>query len=100
MSLMMNRKEVNHLIIGGQQFDKSYVNRKVEIVDSSNWFVYLGESVNSDGKIKLTSSAEVPYLKTGTECVIFAKYKDAIFVGWENGDGLGWIATKNAEFIK
>ena len=78
--MLMNGKEVNHLIIGGEKYDKSYVGRKVRLVKDC---VTRGYISNSYGE-HLVAEGNAGVMLAGSENTIIATYKDwvSIYGGW------------------
>ena len=106
--MLMNGKEVNHLIIGGEQFDKSYVGKKIKAISpEGHWMVYYTNIINVDGSYPHSNT----FIDVGDTFVILAKYKNMIFVANPMDDsaknntnptkgvGYGWIPIDHAKFI-
>lgn len=113
--MLMNGKEVNHLVINGETFDKSCVGKRAKIVatkgDNSN-NIYMGIRVNADGSISSdTSDGYYHTAKIGDECVTIASYKNVFYItnitgdSWHgsnhSGDGVGqgWLKKENLQFL-
>ena len=99
--MLMNGKEVNHLVINGDKFDKSYVGLKVKI---NNVSLPLYSELTVDGDIG-------DYLSTAdsrvTDFTILAKYKDKVYIArsFEDhnnqfGAAFGWTDISNVTVLK
>lgn len=88
--MLMNGKEVNHLIIGGEQFDKSYVGRKVRLVKDCLMRGYIS---NNFGLESLDRQGNAGTMLAGSENTIIATYKD-----WVSIYG-GWVKKTDVELI-
>lgn len=106
--MLMNGKEVNHLVIGGETFDKSYIGRKVKIAPSSGAaFIHFFPAVNGNGTLRDLDNTNFA-VNRGDEFIILAKYMDCIFIASSpatnvNGNstsiGFGWIYVKDITFL-
>lgn len=78
--MLMNGKEVNHLIIGGETFDKSYVGRKVRLLKDCVTRGYISSSYGDH----LVAEGNAGVMLAGSENTIIATYKDwvSIYGGW------------------
>lgn len=99
--MLMNGKEVNHLVINGDRFDKSYVGLKIKINKGS---LPLYGELTFDGDI-------ANYLSTAdsrvTDFTILAKYKDKVYISrsFEDpnnayGAAFGWTDISNVTVLK
>ena len=109
--MLMNGKEVNHLVINGDRFDKSYVGKRVKITPTSGAsFLHFYPAVNGDGTLR--DFTDLNYIvDRGDEVIILAKYMDCIFIANSknppatnaNGNrpdiGFGWIDVKDVTFL-
>ena len=106
--LLMNGKEVNHLIASGEQFDKSYVGKKIKAISPEGTsMVYYTDRINVDGNYHPNNTV----INVGDTLVILAKYKNMIYVANpmddsaknntvpNKGIGYGWIPIDHAKFI-
>ena len=110
MSLIMNGKEVNHLIVSGEQFDKSYVGKRGTLVSTNNVRnIYLYNRVNTDGSGDWGQvNGSIPTAVAGDQCDILAAYKDMFYIAnvgvdWHGsvvsgpGCGQGWVPKSNVK---
>ena len=109
--MLMNGKEVKHLVINGETFDESYIGRKVKITPTSGaWSLHFYPAVNGDGTLR--DFTDFNYIvERGDEFIILAKYMDCIFIANSknppatnaNGNrpdiGFGWIYVKDVTFL-
>lgn len=100
MSLMMNGKEVNHLIISGEQFDKSYTaGVKAKVVGLNP---YIG-TIKKDGTIVSGLPGGGGWSKSRGDIVtVIGIYKNAaaILAGDRDTISTGnWISLNDIEFI-
>ena len=97
--MLMNSKEVNHLIIGGQQFDKSYFGKHLKIKASN---VFSGGHLNAEGKYYISQLNSRSEISVGEECICLVKFNNYIFVvpvKWRNSDRDCWISISDVEFL-
>ena len=87
--MLMKGKEVNHLIIDGETFDKSYVGRKVRLVKDCVTRGYISSSYGDH----LIAEGNASVMLAGSENTIIAIYKD-----WVSIYG-GWVKKTDVELI-
>ena len=95
--MLMNGQKVNHLIISGETFDKSFdVGIKVKTIRDAR----TGE-IDELGRIINPSSANGGffYVPQGTIIPVIARYKNAVCMASGYGSYSGWISIDNIEFI-
>ena len=95
--MLMSGQKVNHLIIGGETFDKSFdAGIKVKTIRDAR----TGE-IDELGRIINPSSANGGYLYVpqGTIIPVIARYKNAVCMASGYGSYAGWISIDNIEFI-
>lgn len=100
MSLMMNGKEVNHLIISGEQFDKSYTaGVKAKVISSMAWI----GSVRKNGTIANGTVGGGGYAKSlGDIVTVIGIYKNAAAILTDDRENINfgsWISLNDIEFI-
>lgn len=101
--MLMNGKEVNHLIIDGETFDKSYEQGvKVKIVPADGRPNADVGNVDFAGQITGMGGAVV---SGGNICIALAKYKNAIYIinspNITNIHATGyWVSLNDVEFLK
>ena len=100
MSLMMNGKEVNHLIISGEQFDKSYTaGVKAKVISSMAWI----GSVKTNGTIASGTVGGGGYAKQlGDIVTVIGIYKNAAAILADDRETINfgsWISLNDIEFI-
>lgn len=98
--LLMNGKEVNHLIINGEAFDKSYsAGVKAKVISD---FTYVG-AINKNGDIICKGSDGGRYTKSqGDILTIICIYKNAAAFLTDDGEKYNkgsWVSLDNIEFI-
>ncbi|MCO6528714.1 MAG: hypothetical protein J6565_08000 [Lactobacillus sp.] len=97
--MLLNGKEINHLIIGGEVFDKNYsLGKKIKVIRQTT----LGR-VMFDGTVRDLGMKESGYvLPIGYTAIAIARYNDAIYITSPK-QGLvlntGWISIKDVAFI-
>ena len=99
MTLMMNGKEANHLIIGGEQFDKNYFGKHVKIKSSN---VFSGGHLNAEGKYYISQLNSRTEISVGEECICLVKFNNYIFVvpvKQRSSDRDCWISISDVEFL-
>ena len=99
MSLMMNGKEANHLIIGGQQFDKSYFGKHIKIKSSN---IFSEGHLNAEGKYYRSNLSGGSEISVGEECICLVKFNSYIFVvpvKWKSTDRDCWVPIADVEFL-
>ena len=87
--MLMNGKEVNHLIISGEKYDKSYVGCKVRLVKDCVMRGYIDNSYRDH----LVAEGNAGVMLAGSENTIIAVYKD-----WVSIYG-GWVKKTDVELI-
>lgn len=97
--LLMNGKEVNHLIVNGEAFDKSYsAGVKARVIS----YTYVG-SIKKNGDIICKSSdGGMPFKSPGDILTIICIYKNvAAYLADDNERYTkgSWISLKDIEFI-
>lgn len=111
--MLMNGKEVKHLVISGETYDKSYVGKKAKLVAINGvGTIYTGYRVNLDGSIDWTiQNGQYVTAYPGDLCFILGKYKNAFYIanvdkaGWHGsiapgpGYGQGWVSGDNLEIL-
>ena len=111
--MLMNGKEVKHLVISGETYDKSYVGKKAKLVAINGvGTIYTGYRVNLDGSIDWTiQNGQYVTAYPGDLCFILGKYKNAFYIanvdkaGWHGsiapgpGCGQGWVYGDNLEIL-
>lgn len=111
--MLMNGKEVKHLVISGETYDKSYVGKKAKLVAINGvGTIYTGYRVNLDGSIDWTiQNGQYVTAYPGDLCFILNKYKNAFYIanvdkeGWHGsiapgpGCGQGWVYGDNLEIL-
>lgn len=98
--LLMNGKEVNHLIINGEAFDKSYsAGVKAKVISD---FTYVG-AINKNGDIICKGPDGGRYTKSpGDILTIICIYKNAAAYLADDGETYtrgSWVSLDNIEFI-
>lgn len=99
--MLLNGKEVNHLIIGGECFDKSIeqgIKVRIKVNAARYGRVTLGGSINNK------SNGGGTVLSKGTVCIGVAKYKNAICVAntevsYDSAE-TSWVSLDDVEFLK
>lgn len=111
--MLMNGKEVKHLVIGGEAFDKSYVGKRAKLVAVNGvGTIYLGYRINTDGTIDWAmEGGEYVTAKPGDLCMILSKYNNFFYIanidqnGWHGsmvsgpGCGQGWVSADHLEIL-
>ena len=91
----MNGEEVNHLVIGGETFDKSFDGGiKVRTIRD----VTAG-GINESGIIHYHPGSGGWYVPKDTTLSVIARYKNAVCMATESGNYAGWISMDDIEFI-
>lgn len=95
--MLLNGKEINHLILGGETFDKSFTAGKKARV---NGLAYIGD-IKKDGTINSNASDGGNYIKQEGDIVtVIARYKDAVAILSSSSFVRGsWISINDIEFI-
>lgn len=100
--MLMNGQEVNHLVIGGETFDKSYSAGVKAKVVAKGGYASIG-SIKKDGTIVSGISGGGGYAKTvGDIVTVIAIYKNAAAFLAGDTDFINtgsWIYLDNLEFI-
>lgn len=99
MALIMNGKEVNHLVIAGETFDKSYsAGVKARVISHS----HVG-SINKNGDIiSRLSDGGMPFKDQGDILTVVGIYKNAAAYLADDGEQYtrgSWISLNDIEFI-
>lgn len=107
--MLMNGKEVKHLVIGGETFDKSYVGKRVKVTPKSGyWYLHFCPAVNADGTLR--DRGENYIVDSGDEFIILAKYMDCIFIANSEkppesnktnnaNEGFGWVSINDVTLL-
>ena len=74
--MIINRDEVNHLFLKGQQFDQSWFGVHVKIISEN---IYTNRHLDSEGNIFVASESGFG-IKVGEECICVAKCKDNLYI--------------------
>lgn len=74
--MLINREEVNHLFLKGQQFDQSWFGVHVKIVSDN---IYTNRHLDSEGNIFVVSESAAA-IDVGEECICLAKCKDNLYI--------------------
>ena len=98
--LLMNGKEVNHLIINGEAFDKSYsAGVKAKVISD---FTYVG-TMNKNGDIICKAIDGGRHFKSrGSILTVVGIYKNAAAYLADDGETYtrgSWVSLDNIEFI-
>lgn len=98
--LLMNGKEVNHLIINGEAFDKSYsAGVKAKVISG---FTYVG-TINKNGDIISEDTAGGKHFKSrGSILTVVGIYKNAAAYLADDGEKYArgsWVSLDDIEFI-
>lgn len=105
--MLMNGKEVNHLVVGGETFDKSYsagvkakvVERKGDVWVGSAWI----GSIRKDGTVISSLPGGGGYTRQAGDIVtVIAIYKNAAAILTDDGQVYNtgsWISLDNLEFV-
>ena len=95
----MNGKEANHLIISGDQFDKSYFGKHVKIKSSN---VFSNGHLDAEGNYYRSQLSSGSGISVGEECICLVKFNNYIFVvpvKWKNADRDCWVSVSDVEFL-
>ena len=100
MTLIMNGKEVNHLVIAGETFDKSYTaGVKAKVISHDAWI----GSVRANGTIANGLPGGGGYVKQFGEIVtVIGIYKNAAAILTDDRENINfgsWISLNDIEFI-
>lgn len=95
--MLMNGKEVNHLVIGGETFDKSYsAGVKAKVIHDG---ALIGV-VKRDGSIyDLETNGAHFAMPKGRIVTVISRYKDAVSVLYEDHNERSWMSIHDLEFI-
>lgn len=97
--MLMNGKEVNHLVVNGETFDKSYFMRKIRLVKDVNT---KSGMINKDG-IYFDTYVSGLIMPSGAEGIVFFKYKNGYCVYSDHYGDLCdygfWVTGDCIEFI-
>lgn len=93
--MLMNGKEVNHLVINGEAFDKSYENKKVEIINK----IFMDSKIGLNGTYQEATFGGI--LPKGTKGYVTAlKYHDLYYICQANGDPVGtWARSSDIKIL-
>ncbi|QHJ84789.1 MAG: hypothetical protein [Caudoviricetes sp.] len=97
--MLMNGKEVNHLIIGGEQFDKNYFGKHVKIKKEG---LYDNGHFRQNGEYFISDSEASNGLGVGEECVCLTKFNDFIYIVPAKFNGYHrdcWVPIADVEFL-
>lgn len=93
--MLMNGKEVNHLVVGGETFDKSFDGgRKVRTVRNAT----IGE-IDESGRIHDQNGTNGWYIEKNMVVSVIARYKNAFCVAYGYGNYAAWVSIDDIEFI-
>lgn len=95
--MLVNGKEVNHLILGGETFDKSFAaGRKARVIRNTE----IGD-IKKDGTILDSALDGRSYMKGPDDIVtVIARYKDAVAILSSEFFTMGsWIPINAIQFI-
>lgn len=92
--MLMNGKEVNHLVVNGETFDKSYYLRKIRFLKS----FATGQGTIGEGGIYMGSGGGGP-VEVGDEGYVLFKYKNGYCVELQREQYGFWVIGKWIEFI-
>lgn len=95
--MLMNGKEVNHLVIGGETFDKSYsAGVKAKVIHNN---APIGV-VKKDGSIYDVEHNGAQYvMPKGRIVTVISRYKDAVSVLYEDHSSRSWMSIYDLEFM-
>ena len=92
----MNGKEVKHLVVNGEAFDKSYMGIRVKILNdihADNW-------VTIDGHYHVTSGTDTSILTQGSSgFVILFKHYDCYYIINKGGGGGAWARSSDIKIL-
>ena len=109
--MLMNGEEVNHLVVGGETFDKSFINKKVktkDVLGSDTVSIYDG--INSDGGVFQYGSGNYS-VYTGDVFIVLAKFLSYVYIANSGNPpktnktrqdkymGFGWTSLNNIEIL-
>ena len=93
--MLMNDKEVNHLVIGGEVFDKSFDGGiKVRVIKESPLGV-----INKSGEIVPESIGGRGRIQKGRVITLIARYRNAVCMTAEDVGCSGWMSINDVEFL-
>lgn len=94
--MLMNGKEVKHLVVNGEAFDKSYMGIRVEILNdirTDNWVTF-------DGHYNVTSGTDTWVLTPGSEgFVILFKHYDCYYIINKGGGRGAWARSSDIKIL-
>lgn len=95
--MLMNGKEVNHLVINGETFDKRYWGKDVEILNK----IYGESTVNINGAYHKALSVDSWLIYPGTKGYAVAlKFYDCYYIAQKNGDGgAAWVQSSDIKIL-
>lgn len=93
--MLMNGKEVEHLVINGEAFDKNYYLRKIRFIKS---FASYDGRVNEKGVVMYHDQGGLA-IEPGKEGFVYLKYKNGYCVSLSKGERGFWVIGEWIEFI-
>lgn len=95
--MLMNGQKVNHLVIGGETFDKSYsAGVKAKVIHDG---ALIGV-VKRDGSIYDVEPNGAHFvMPKGLIVTVISRYKDAVSVLYEDHNSRSWMSIYDLEFI-
>lgn len=93
--MLMNGKEVNHLVINGETFDKSYYMRKIRFIKS---FASDDGRVYEKGVVMYHDQGGMA-IEPGKEGFVYLKYKNGYCVELGANSFGFWVTDNEIEFI-
>lgn len=91
--MLMNGQEVNHLVIGGETFDKSFDGG----IKAKTTRDVVPGGINESGIVHSDPGAW--YVPKGDTISVIARYKNAVCIATGPGYYAGWITMEAIEFI-
>lgn len=109
--MLMNGEKVNHLVVGGETFDKSFVNKKVKTKNvSGSDTVRIYDGINADGGVFQYGSGNYS-VYTNDEFIVLVKFMSHVYIAnsanppknnktrQDRYMGLGWVSLNDVEFL-
>lgn len=96
--MLMNGKEVNHLVIGSETFDKSYSAGVKAKVIHNNAPIGVVKKDGSIYDVEQHNGAQYVMPK-GRIVTVISRYKDAVSVLYEDHSSRSWMSIYDLEFI-
>lgn len=109
--MLMNGEKVNHLVVNGETFDKSFVNKKVKTKDvSGSDTIRIYDGINSDGGVFQYGSGNYS-VYTGDMFIVLAKFMNYFYIANSGNPpktnktrqdkymGFGWTSVNNIEML-